>query len=173
MREAHDDAGGVVRSRHADPRARAVPVGAGGFTLLELSVVLGLVGLLVLGGVAGFRSVAGASALSGAVRAARGQFALARALAVSGRGVVRIQAGSMGDLLVTDSAGVVLGRAPLGPTGPFGLDSIRLRPATIRFNPRGQAAPGSLTLYRGRRAVRLVSNFLGRVREVPLVVSGG
>ncbi|MFQ5745607.1 MAG: GspH/FimT family pseudopilin [Gemmatimonadota bacterium] len=157
--------GGPVRPGR---RRAALRASGGGFTLLELAVVVALVGLMALAGVAGFRSVAGAHALAGAARAARGQFALARSLAVTGRANVWIRPGSTGDLLVTDSAGTVLGRAPLGSGGSFGLDSIRLRPGAIRFNARGQAAPGSLTLYRGRRAVRLISNFLGRVRQVPL-----
>jgi hypothetical protein len=53
----------------------------------------------------------------------------------------------------------------VGRSGDVALDSIRLRPATLRFNARGQAAPGSVYLYRRDRGVRLVSNFLGRIRQ--------
>jgi hypothetical protein len=54
----------------------------------------------------------------------------------------------------------------LALAGPDALpvDSLRVRPATLRFNARGQAAPGSVYLYRGRRSIRIVCNFLGRLR---------
>ncbi|MFW6193741.1 MAG: hypothetical protein ACOC83_09675, partial [Gemmatimonadota bacterium] len=62
-----------------------------------------------------------------------------------------------------DTDGELVGTTPL-VAGTFDLDSARLRPSVLRFNARGQASPGSLYLYRKRRGVRVVSNFIGRVR---------
>lgn len=71
-----------------------------------------------------------------------------------------------GDRLVTrDRSGLTLSSVDLRAGGVLRLDSIRIRPAVIRYNARGQGSPGSLYLYRGRRGVRVVSNFVGRVRR--------
>jgi hypothetical protein len=63
-----------------------------------------------------------------------------------------------------DPSGRRLARVPVGPGSDLQMDSIRVRPPTLRFNSRGQAAPGSIYLYLGVRTVRIVSNFLGRLR---------
>jgi len=74
---------------------------------------------------------------------------------------VRLATG--GVLETVDRDGAVVDRTRLLDS-PLGVDSARLRPSVMRFNARGQAAPGSLYLYRGRRVVRIVCNFLGRLR---------
>ena len=84
-------------------------------------------------------------------------------LAITRRGVVRIRTRGRGELTLTAPDGRLVSRTNL-LDGPFRVDSVRLRPSTLRYNSRGQAGPGSLYLYRGRRGVRIVSNFLGRLR---------
>jgi hypothetical protein len=81
---------------------------------------------------------------------------------------VRVRILADRSLGLLDPRDTVLARIRIAGDGLLALDSVRLRPSTLRFNPRGQAAPGSLYLYRGRRGVRLVSNFLGRVRREEL-----
>jgi hypothetical protein len=113
-------------------------------------------------GLRGFRS---AATLHGAARAVRVQLGLARRLAVSRRETVRLRATADGDIVLLSTSDSILAVAGVGTGGDLRLDSIRVRPSTMRFNARGQAAPGSIYLYRNARAVRLVCNFLGRVRQ--------
>ncbi len=136
-----------------------------GFTLLELMITLAIAGLLILIAGGALRAYREAVSLDAATRAVRVHLGLARATAVGRREVVRLRLSPDADLWLLDSAGGVLSTVPLGTGGAFVPDSVRLRPSTLRFNPRGQAAPASIYLYRGKRGVRLVSNFLGRVRE--------
>ncbi len=124
--------------------------------------MLGILGSLTASGLRRFRE---SSSLHAAARAARSQLALARSLAVGRRETVRMRANAAGDLILLDPADSVLAVSSVGRSGDVALDSIRLRPATLRFNARGQAAPGSVYLYRRDRGVRLVSNFLGRIRQ--------
>lgn len=92
----------------------------------------------------------------------------ARMLAVARRQTLRVRISASGSLVLLDPDGERLDEVALQGDGLWTLDSLRLRPATLRFNSRGQAAPGSLYLYRGRRSVRLVSNFVGRIRQESL-----
>jgi len=153
------------RSRLLDRPAgarRGPPPSRGGFTLLELLVGLTLLGLVAGTGITAYRELRAAAALDAARRVAAGELARARMLAVSRREVVRLRLGD-GRLVLTSADGDTLSRTGLF-LREFGLDSARLAPRTLRFNSRGQAAPGSVYLYRGSHGVRLVSNFLGRVR---------
>lgn len=136
-----------------------------GFTLLELMIVLSIASLLFVVAGGALRTYREAVLLDAAARAVRVHMGRARATAVGRREVVRLRLSPDADLWLLDSGGSVLSTVPLGSGGPFVPDSVRLRPSTLRFNPRGQAAPSSIYLYRGKRGVRLVSNFLGRVRE--------
>ncbi|MEN8145139.1 MAG: GspH/FimT family pseudopilin [Gemmatimonadota bacterium] len=136
-----------------------------GFTLLELMVSLSIAGLLLVIAGGALRSYREAVSLDAAARAVRVQLGRARASAIGRREVVRLRLSPDADLWLLDSSGGLLSTVPLGSGGSFAPDSIRLRPSTLRFNSRGQAAPASIYLYRGKRGVRLVSNFLGRVRE--------
>lgn len=99
-----------------------------------------------------------------AERAVRGQLVLARTVAVARRETVRVRADETGDLVILDGSGARLNSAGIGGATGLGVDSMRVRPSTLRFNSRGQGAPGSVYLYRGNRTVRIVSNFLGRLR---------
>lgn len=137
--------------------------GRAGATLLELLVALALLGLALGAGAEGLRRHRDAVALDRAAASARARLAQARMLGVARRGVVTLRVTAGGALELRDPDGEVAGVTPL-VGGTFGLDSARLRPSVLRFNSRGQAAPGSLYLYREGRGVRLVSNFLGRVR---------
>ena len=133
-----------------------------GFTLLELTVTLALAGLAVLA-TAGWLGWRDAARLERAAAVAREELARARGSAAARREVLRLRVDGSGSLVLSDAGGRTLRSTPLR-AGPFGLDSVRLRPATLRFNPRGQGSPGSLYLHRGDRAVRIVINFIGRVR---------
>lgn len=141
-----------------------------GFTLAELMIVLTVVSTLLTVGWSGARAFREASALQAAARRATAQLSLARRLAVNRRETIRFRLLD-GDLALTDVDGRPLLRVPVG--GPDGLpvDSVDVRPATMRFNNRGQAAPGSVYLYRGRRSIRIVCNFLGRLRIEGVEVS--
>lgn len=147
-----------ARSRAPEPS-----VVVAGMTLLELLVALVLVGVVLGVGAEGLRRYRDAVSLDRAAAAVRGRLAQARMLGVARRGVVELRVTTGGELELRDPDGEVVGVTPL-VGGTFDLDSARLRPSVLRFNARGQAAPGSLYLYRKDRGVRVVSNFLGRVR---------
>lgn len=134
-----------------------------GFTLIELLIVLVIVGMLAAGSITGYYRWRESVALAAAERGAHGQLALARTRALARREYLRVRLATGGVLETVDQDGVVVDRTRLLDS-PLGVDSARLRPSTMRFNARGQAAPGSLYLYRGRRVVRIVCNFLGRLR---------
>ncbi|MEJ2311679.1 MAG: hypothetical protein P8Y10_05800 [Gemmatimonadales bacterium] len=139
-----------------------------GFTLLRLLVATSLLGLALTGSISSLRSMAASAELAGASRVVRGHLVHARTVAVARREVVELTLTPTGDLLLVDSRDSVVRRTPLLGVDGFRLDSASLRPATLRFNARGQAAPGSVYLYGGRFGVRLVMNFVGRVREEKL-----
>ncbi len=136
-----------------------------GFTLLQLMIAVLLSGIALTGSIAGARSLVQASALGAAATVVRGQLVYARAIAVARREKVGLTLEAGGDLAVTDSRDSVVRRVPLLRGRDSHLDSVRLRPAVLRFNSRGQAAPGSVYLYGRRGGIRMVVNFLGRVRE--------
>lgn len=136
--------------------------GRRGVTLLEMLIALVILALVTAAGAQGLRRYRGAVALERAGDAARSRLGHARMLGVTRRAVVTVRIESPGTMVLREPDGSVAGVTPLA--GPFGLDSLRLRPTVLRFNARGQASPGSLYLYRGRHGVRLVSNFVGRVR---------
>lgn len=136
---------------------------ARGFTLPEMLIVLTIAATAFTLGWTGLRGFREASALRAAARQVTAELTLARRLAVNRRETVRFSASS-GDLALTGEDGAVLARLALAGPDALPVDSLRVRPATLRFNPRGQAAPGSVYLYRGRRSIRIVCNFLGRLR---------
>jgi hypothetical protein len=126
-------------------------------------IVLTMLATLTAFGWSGLRSFREASALRAAARQVVAELSLARRLAVNRRETVRFAAAS-DDLALTAEDGAVLVRLALAGPDALPVDSLRVRPATLRFNARGQAAPGSVYLYRGRRSIRIVCNFLGRLR---------
>lgn len=153
------------------PRQPAAP----GFTLAELLVVLALVGVLCLvsaGALWEFRRQAG---LEAAVRSGRAALVRARMEAVFRGATVRVrrERRQPPQLVLRDEDDRPLARFVLGPRSGAGVDSAVLRRSTLSFNDRGQAAPGSLYLYQGDRGVRLVVNFIGRVRRESFRSGGG
>lgn len=134
-----------------------------GFTLPELLISLTLVSTLLATGWTGFRQLREAAALRAAARQVVAQLSLARRLAIDRRETMRFRA-SDGEAVLSAPDGRILERIPLRGPDRLPVDSIRVRPSTLRFNPRGQAAPGSVYLHRGRRSIRIVCNFLGRLR---------
>jgi prepilin-type N-terminal cleavage/methylation domain-containing protein len=139
-----------------------------GVTLPELLMALTLAGVILAVSASGFRRFREAAGLHAAGRTVRVQLDLARRLAVTRRETVRMQATPTGDLVLLTPSDSPLAIVHVGRSGDLHVDSVRLRPRALRFNARGQAAPGSVYLFRGRRGIRLVSNFLGRVRQEPL-----
>lgn len=134
-----------------------------GFTVVELLVVLVLSAAAVLAVTAGWSRWAAGWPLGRAASVARSELGRARALAIARREVVRLRVSARGELVVRDAADRRLRSTPFRGD-PFRLDSLRLRPSTLRYNARGQGSPGSLYLYRRGRGVRIVSNFIGRLR---------
>lgn len=135
-----------------------------GLTLVELLIALSVAALLVMLGSAALHGMRDAVALDRAAAAVRGTLAGARSLAIRERATVRLRLSGRGELVLFGPDDEVLRSLPL-TGGTVRVDSVDLRPPTLRFNSRGQAAPGSVYLYRGERGVRIVSNFLGRLRE--------
>lgn len=145
----------------ADRTPRAV-----GFTLSEMLVVVVILALLAAVGLAASRTFLEWLELDGATRAVRTTLAEARALAIARHAHLRLRLGEEGDLWIVDADGRTVERVHTGPGGPYRLDSVRIAPWWgLRYNERGQGSAGSVYLFRGRRGVRLVSNFLGRVRQ--------
>ena len=140
----------------SDGRAR-------GYTVVELLIVVVLAGVAVAGTAAGWRHWAGEAPLERAAAVARSELHRARSIATGRRIVARVRVSDRGELVLSDDGGRRIRSTPfLAP--PFRLDSLRLRPATLRVNARGQGTAGSLYLYRGGRGIRIVINFIGRIR---------
>lgn len=137
-----------------------------GFTLLSLLVVVVVIGGLLMVAVPNFRGAVDSISLKRSADVAQVKMQRTRLLAVARRETLRLRLSADHELVVLDSRDSVLAVTPLAGDGFVRLDSAQLRPATLRYNARGQAAPGSLYLYRGDRGIRLVSNFVGRVRRV-------
>ena len=135
-----------------------------GVTLPELLITLTIVGTLAALGASGFRSLRDVTSMRAATWSVRNHLVLARSLAIARREKIRVRLGPSGDLLLLTAAGERVMSVAVGPGSDVPVDSLRVRPSTLRFNARGQAAPGSVYLYRGDRIVRVVSNFLGRLR---------
>lgn len=127
---------------------------------MTLLVVAGVLSVAYLG----FARHRDATRLEAAARAVRGHLARGRAEGVARRAVVRLRLTDRGALVIYDEDDRPVAALPplLGPT--FDLDSVRLAPKTLRFNSRGQASPGSVYLYRGSSGIRIVCNFIGRLR---------
>ncbi len=133
------------------------------FTLVEIVLAVALLGVGLAAATAwGALDRLG---LSWSARLAEAQLARARLRAVALRHPVRVALRAGHRLELSDAGGAVISVVDLGGSGLRALDSVRIRPDTIRYNPRGHGAAGSLYLYRGRRGIRLVSNFIGRVRR--------
>lgn len=150
-------------SRPGRPPSPRDPGPEAGLTLAELLVVLVVLGVVGALGAAGLESYRRAVILDRAAESARGAMGLARMLAITRREVVRLDLRPGGRLYLRTRDGRALERIDL-VDDPTALDSARLRPWWMRYNPRGQASPGSLYLYADDRGVRVVCNFIGRVR---------
>lgn len=135
-----------------------------GFTILELLVAVVIFGILAGVGVSGFLRFREATAMDRAADAVQSELANGRMLAIRRGENVRVRLAPRVRLELRAPDDSVLSIRDFSD-GPLRLDSVRIRPPWFRFNSRGHAAPGSIYLYRGRRGVRLVSNFLGRVRR--------
>ena len=138
-----------------------------GYTLVELLIGLVLLSTILALGWSGLRRARDAAALEGAARSVMRQLTLGRNLAVARRETVRLRAGPTGiGLYAAD--GSLLSGLDVGPGGELPVDSVDVRPSTIRFNARGHAGAGSIYLWKGSHGIRLVCNFLGRVRREPV-----
>ncbi len=153
----------MQRSRSASGRTGADSF-TRGHSLIEVLVVLVLAAVLAAGAHSGIAWLEAAS-IHRSADLATAHLRRARVEAVASRQILRVQVGEDGLLLLLNGQDSVLAVTHLQGDGFLRLDSLRLRPATLRYNPRGHASPGSLYLYRGDRGIRLVSNFLGRVRR--------
>jgi Tfp pilus assembly protein FimT len=132
--------------------------------LPELLIALTVVGTLTAISASGIRNLRDATSMRAATWSIRNHLLLARSLAIARREKIGVRRDASGNLVIVGASGEMLMTAAVGPAADLTIDSLRVRPATLRFNARGQAAPGSVYLYRGDRIVRVVSNFLGRLR---------
>lgn len=148
--------------------------GRDAFTLLELLIAVTAAGLLAALGAWGVRRYREAVVLEGAARVGRAALVRARMEAIyrGGRVRVRKERSRPPELVLRDGDERPIARFALGPRSGTGLDSAELRRSTLSFNGRGQAAPGSLYLYEGSRGIRLVVNFIGRIRRESFEVTG-
>lgn len=135
-----------------------------GFSLLEVVVALALAGLTAA--IVASRASLDEFGLTRAARLAESQLVRARLHALASHTTTEVRLVGK-SLRVAPRGDSLLSRVDLATQALGQLDSVRLRPSTIRFNARGHGSPGSVYLYRGRRGIRLVSNFVGRVRAVP------
>lgn len=139
--------------------------GSRGFTLVQMMIAVLLLGIALSGSIAGARLLVGQSAMRAVATEMRAQLVYARAIAISRRENIELTLEPGGHLRLADSKDSVIRRIRLIGDHGSRLDSVLLRPKTLRFNPRGQAAAGSVYLFGSGGGVRLVVNFLGRVRE--------
>ena len=123
-----------------------------------------LISTLLALGAGGFRTLRDAMAMRTAAGSVRSHLALARSLAIARREKISVRTDASGSLALYAASGEPVTTSGVGPGADVPADSIRVRPRSIRFNARGLAAPGSVYIYRGDRVVRVVSNFLGRLR---------
>ena len=150
--------------RHAMSASRGVVAGRRGVTLIELSITVAALGIL-LGLAIPATFVLDEWSLARAARLAEGTLTSARLTAIAHRRTLLVRTSPSGVLETVDRAGSVVARVDLAASGIRAIDSLRVRPAAIRYNPRGHGSAGSIYLYRGRRGIRVVSNFLGRIRR--------
>lgn len=138
--------------------------GRRGVTLIEASLAIAVLGILLVS-VIPAGSVTDEWSLARAARLTEGVLTRARLTAISRRHTLRVRAGTGFSLETVDQAGTIVSRVDLSASGIRAIDSLRIRPATLRYNPRGQGSAGSVYLFRGRRGIRVVSNFVGRIRR--------
>ena len=138
--------------------------GNAGLTLIELMTALAMLSILAAVVLPAY-DVLDRVSLHRSADLAAGHLIRARLGALARGEKVRVSLDPNGRLLFLDVAGRRLSSVDLGGQGLLALDSVRIRPSSIRYNARGQGSPGSLYLYRGHRGVRVVSNFVGRVRR--------
>ena len=138
--------------------------GAAGWTLVEIAIVISLLGLIAAAAVPGSATL-DRWALNRAARMTERQMAAVRLRSVAERRTFRVRAPGAAALETIDDSGRVVARLVLAGAGSRLIDSIRIRPGTIRYNPRGHGSAGSVYLYRNRRGIRVISNFVGRIRR--------
>jgi hypothetical protein len=131
---------------------------------VEISIVVGLIGILAVTVLPALGALDRWSLSRGATLAER-HLTGVRLRAVASRERLRVRVIPPGTLVTLDEADLVVDRLELsGPRNRF-VDSVRIRPRTIGYNSRGHGSAGSLYLYRGDRGIRVVSNFVGRIRR--------
>lgn len=135
-----------------------------GASLPELAIAMLLLSILAVIALPAFDVVARLS-LDRSADLAVGHLVRARLEALARREKVEVRLAPGGRLLMLDASGNRLSDIDLAGERLLALDSVRIRPGSIRYNARGQGSPGSLYLYRGHRGIRVVSNFVGRVRR--------
>jgi prepilin-type N-terminal cleavage/methylation domain-containing protein len=135
-----------------------------GLTLPELITALSMLAVLAALTLPTFDVLARLS-LDRSADLAAAHLSRARLEALARRQKVEVRLAGGGRLLLVDASGTRVSEVDLAGEDLLAVDSARIRPSSIRYNARGQGSPGSLYLYRGRRGVRVISNFVGRVRR--------
>ena len=121
----------------------------GGFTLIEMALVLVIVAVMLLVAVAAFSDYNERTSARRAAQVFAGDLTLARSMAVRGRETVTVKFNE-GSLwyTVTTATGRLLARRTFGSTGEVSLSglSIDLTGDSVRFSTRGIANLGASTL---------------------------
>jgi len=155
--------GNALAEEGALQRLDGRPRGRAGHTLVEALVALALLGTLAAAALPAM-GVLDRLALSRAAALAERCLSGTRLRAAAHRRDLRVRLSGT-TLVVVDTSGAVIGRTRLDGQGIGRIDSARIRPRQIRYNPRGHGSAGNITLYRGGHGVRVISNFVGRVRR--------
>lgn len=135
-----------------------------GFTLLELSLVVAIVGMVTVAGLHGLQRQLDRMAVRGAAGAAALLVARARDEAIVRHTIVSLRIDTLTGVLTLATRGVRLARSALGHEHGVRLSTTR---DSIAFDVRGLgygAANTTFVARRGRAADTLVVSRLGRIR---------
>jgi type IV fimbrial biogenesis protein FimT len=149
--------------------------GEGGFTLVELLIVIAMFSVLVAVGVRGFKQFNESSTVDQAARALSSDVTLARSFAIRRGENVSLVADEGGrSYVIRDASGTILASTHMGATSgtPLTLLDVKATGDSITFNSRGMlTSGGTVEIDVGRTSLtkKVDVSALGRTRiaQVP------
>jgi prepilin-type N-terminal cleavage/methylation domain-containing protein len=138
-----------------------------GFTLLEATLVLAILGILLAAGGPLLLNARDAVAVRGARGELAGAVAVTRAAAIRSGGASLIIDTASGDVVMETAGGVRLPTSyPLGARYGVVIDSDRTTPVTLRYDALGigRMTSAVIRLQRGRARATITVSAYGRVR---------